>query len=472
MITNTNTTSKKKFHKFRALSELKDEAKGGYIEMDIKVPPNFQPNQTIELELETKAGTPHPHLIFITPYSKSRNEKGKKNDKNCNRNFNAYDYKVVLRMDESGDFKVDKPDYVTERTIELVGPKFWNKETRIIHLGSEGLRLTVVKSGQRQKIQYLDEAKKERNIQNDYEEGKVVLQAKFDGYHCISSKLLLVDKAKYLIQTQLCTTRRICNFDDHVIIVTLEKASITADKEKYLEMILIQEEKENLRAFDIHKIGENQFAFKVNVNNILVGSPAYVMVKMNDEDVPDPTEMKLFPIRVIEHDDVNDDCPCKDSIEYLSLFKNVKKRNNSESSSCSAKKLCQNSPMADSLSPPSDFSPTSNLDGNISPNNNGGEIVQDDIELVDEKVIVENLPSAEVQNLPDLGDIGFENFLSADGPISLKNRKFYQKQECFLCKAKPMISDYATKLSFTFDKKFVFWSVIILCITGILIMKV
>ena len=94
-------------------------------------------------------------------------------------------------MDESGEFKVDKPDYVTERTIELVGPKFWNKETRIIHLGSEGLRLTVVKSGQRQKIQYLDEAKKERNIQNDYEEGKVVLRAKFDG---LSSKLLLVDK--------------------------------------------------------------------------------------------------------------------------------------------------------------------------------------------------------------------------------------------------------------------------------------
>ena len=62
-------------------------------------------------------------------------------------------------------------------------------------------------------------------------------------------------------------------------------------------MILIQEKKENLRAFDIHKIGENQFAFKVNVNNIRVGSPAYMIVKMNDEDVPDK-EMKLFPIRV------------------------------------------------------------------------------------------------------------------------------------------------------------------------------
>ena len=97
-----------------------------------------------------------------------------------------------------------------------------------------------------------------------------------------------------------------------------------------------------------------------------------------------------------------------------------------------------------------------------------GGIDQGDIE-VDEKVIVENLPSAEVQNLPDLGDIGFENFLSTDGPISLKNRNFYQK--CFLCKAKPIFSDYATKLSFTFDRKFVL-SVFIFCITGIVIMNV
>ena len=149
-------------------------------------------------ELRTKADTPHPNLLFITPYSKSRNEKGKKNDKNSKRNFNAYDYKVVLRMDESGKFKVDIPDYVTDRTIELVGPNFWNKETRIIHLGSEGLRLTVVKSGQRQKIQYLEEVKQKRNIQNDYEEGKVVLQIKFDG---ISSKLLLVDKVGLFFST-------------------------------------------------------------------------------------------------------------------------------------------------------------------------------------------------------------------------------------------------------------------------------
>lgn len=451
MNTNTNATSTGIFHKFRALSELKDEAKGGYIPIHFEVPDGVQ---TIELELATKGGTPHPHPLFITPYSKSRNEKGKKNDKTSNRNFDAYNYKVDLGMDEFGKFKVDKPDYVTDKTIDLVGPNFWNKETRTINLGFDGLRLTVVKSGQRQKIQHLDEVKKIRNIKDDYEEGKVVLQVRFDGSHWIPLKVL-VDQTKYLIQTQLCTTSRICNFGDHVIFVVFEKASITADKEKFLEMILFQEENEDMiymekaRSSDVHKIGD-LFAFKVNLNTICVDSQAYMLVKIIDEDVPD-SKIEPIPIRVIKHEDGNVDCPCQDSIKHLSLFKNIQKRTNSESSSCSAKKLCQNSPMANSLSPPSDFSPTSNLDGNISPNNiaqNGG-----DIELVDEKVIVENLPSAEVQNLPDLGDIGFENFLSADGPISLKNRNLYQK--CFLCKAKPIFSDYATKLSFTFDSKFV-----------------
>ena len=46
MNTNTNATSTGIFHKFRALSELKDEAKGGYIKIDFEVPDGVQ---TIEL---------------------------------------------------------------------------------------------------------------------------------------------------------------------------------------------------------------------------------------------------------------------------------------------------------------------------------------------------------------------------------------------------------------------------------------
>ena len=42
MNTNTNATSTGIFHKFRALSELKDEAKGGYIKMDFEVPDGVQ----------------------------------------------------------------------------------------------------------------------------------------------------------------------------------------------------------------------------------------------------------------------------------------------------------------------------------------------------------------------------------------------------------------------------------------------
>ena len=45
-IMNTNTTLTTIFHKFRALSELKDEAKGGYIEWTFKVPSD---ERTIEL---------------------------------------------------------------------------------------------------------------------------------------------------------------------------------------------------------------------------------------------------------------------------------------------------------------------------------------------------------------------------------------------------------------------------------------
>ena len=97
--------------------------------------------------------------------------------------------------------------------------------------------------------------------------------------------------------------------------------------------------------------------------------------------------------------------------------------------------------------------------------------IQGDIEVVDEKVIVENLPppSVGVEGIPDLTAIYGENILSIDGPISLKNRNFYQK--CSHCKTKPFFSDYVEKLSYTFDRKFIL-SVFIFCITGIVIMNV
>ena len=112
--------------------------------------------------------------------------------------MNAHDYKVILKTDENDDFIVEKPGYISDKTIELVGKDFWNADTRTIKLGSNGLRLTVVKSGQRQgKIEYLEEVMKERKIQKDsYEVGKVLLRAQFDECNTIWSKVL-VDKVNH-----------------------------------------------------------------------------------------------------------------------------------------------------------------------------------------------------------------------------------------------------------------------------------
>merc|ERR1712212_602170 len=104
-----------RFHLFRSLSELKQESKGGYIDTEFKVPNGIK---TIELELVTKEKTAHPHLLFITPSKKSREEKGHKKNKNDKQNMTAKNYKVVLKKDESGEFQVEKPDYVPGKIID------------------------------------------------------------------------------------------------------------------------------------------------------------------------------------------------------------------------------------------------------------------------------------------------------------------------------------------------------------------
>ena len=58
-------------HKFRAFSELKKEAKGGYIEAKIKIPhhcPNFQ----LALYSTNNYGD-HTNLLHITPYNRQKN---------------------------------------------------------------------------------------------------------------------------------------------------------------------------------------------------------------------------------------------------------------------------------------------------------------------------------------------------------------------------------------------------------------
>ena len=57
------------------------------------------------------------------------------------------------------------------------------------------MKLTVVKCGQREKIEFLNEVNEERKVQENYEEGKVMLQVTFDGSDPIWP-LFLVDKVQ------------------------------------------------------------------------------------------------------------------------------------------------------------------------------------------------------------------------------------------------------------------------------------
>jgi len=483
--TNCVNSPEKKFHLFRSLSELKQESKGGYIDTEFIVPHG---TKTIELELMTKEKTAHPHLLFITPFKKSREEKGHKKNKNEKQNMTAKDYKVVLKQDESGKYQVEKPGYVPGKIIDLVGPHFWIAEDRTIKLGSDGLKLTVVKCGQREKIEFLNEVKEERNVQENYEEGKVMLQVTFDGSDPIWP-IFLVDKKKYsLQQIHLCTTSRICNSGDHVIFLKFEGVSITEDIVKLLELFLYHEVTpgtfcEMAKSSNVHKSGE-LIAFKINASNLKNIEIVYFRSKLNDPDVPDIINIdtsKNF-IKVKEHNPApGGDCLCEDSVKHLDLFKKSKKRNNLESSSNLAKKFCQDSPITSTNSPTTSSSsanesPVYGVDGNFSPNGiidtgvpeNPGQIdVPENLDEENSEMLI-NPGVIPVLELNDLA--GWENLLGTDGQISKKREKIIPKCQNWYCRAQPTLSDYVTKLGYVFDKKFLCFALV--CIIGNVIMNI
>jgi len=486
------STPSRTFHKFRSLSELKDESKGGYIETKFIVPEWVK--ETIELEFSTKEGTAHPYMPFMTPFKKSREEKGHKKNKNDKLNMTANDYKIVLKLNKSGEWQPQKPDYVPGRIIDLVGPHFWNSETRIIKLGNDGLRLTVVKSGERQKIQCLDEVNKERNVKN-YDDGKVVLKVTFDGNTSIWPIFLIDQNKFYTGQIQICSPSRICNYGDHVFFLKFEKASITTDKVKFLELILYNQFEaindngnlkqvkaiEKARSSNVQKLGET-FAFKVDGSSLCKNENLYFYVKLNDEDIPDTlfnieTISNDSFIKVKEHNPVpGADCLCEDSKPHLEkYFKIGIKRNNSESNSSSAKKFCQNSPLTSSNSPiessSNELSPIYTLDGNGSPNVIIGANMENPVQSQFEP---ENLPLLTNEVLKDLEQIpglDINDVLLTDGGISKKQKKIMPRCEKWCCKAKPILSDYFTNFSYFFDKKFLYFA-LAACVFSIMIMKI
>ena len=125
-------------HSFKNVSELKNENKGEYLQIKIKVSKlqNTICYPDMELALYSTANVEKPHinLLHVTPMMK-----------NPTKELPKESYYVKLKY-QNGTYVLDTSNHqYLPKNGTLIGAKFWNQETGEIVLGKEGLRLTVVK---------------------------------------------------------------------------------------------------------------------------------------------------------------------------------------------------------------------------------------------------------------------------------------------------------------------------------------
>lgn len=141
-------------HLFRSESELKNEAKGGYLKGKI-ILPSSAIGSDLELALYDTNGLPHPNKLFITPLNKRQN--------------NTEKYVTPLVTDRNLKLLYQNNNYVVDtknhpylsRLIEngeqIVGAGFFDHQNNQFYLGLSGLKLTVmndIKKGKKSALEY------------------------------------------------------------------------------------------------------------------------------------------------------------------------------------------------------------------------------------------------------------------------------------------------------------------------------
>ena len=156
-----NQLTQIQLHKFRAASELKKEAKGGYLEGTIKVPDdNFAQNfPDLKLELFTPKKEPHTHLVFITTNQRKKAVNGKKDS-----NIVPKSCYIILRY-KDGKYRLETENHPYLPEDFTLPDKFWDSVNKEIKIGSDGLRITVTKAGIKGKSEVpIDKMKQIRGI--------------------------------------------------------------------------------------------------------------------------------------------------------------------------------------------------------------------------------------------------------------------------------------------------------------------
>ena len=310
---------KSTFHFFRSFSELKNEAKGGYIEAEIEVPENVE---TIKIALVTHHTIPEPHvnLLFVTPKVKSSKEK-------C-LELKPEDHAVMLTK-VNDQFGIVNPRYWPNGVEEFFGPNFY-KDGKLV-LGKSGLQLTICKAGQKSKTDihqvFMQNYLGIDKFMGDF--SKARLEITCDNSFPIYSKVIF-DKNKHLLKTEEILTPQICNQGDQIITLVLDSnAKITKDKN--LKLILFYDPLNEETFQDFQVLSDNVVKFKINAKgHENFKDKVLVCVTVDDQDMDDSTYFDQFSedvfIQIEEHhEDSSPKCYCQRGTKK---FQSSRKRKN------------------------------------------------------------------------------------------------------------------------------------------------
>ena len=267
---------------FRVESEVKKDAKGGYIKGKISLPEGAV-GSNLKLALYDINGDPHPNLLFVTPYMRQgygQNVQNKELGLSPESHYLSLIYK-------NGTYDLAHHNHLYLRPLiekgeSIVGPKFWKPETNEILLGPEGLRLTVLKplrKGNDSKI--LDsEMRKARKIP----EGRTINYAKVKLGLTISTqdwnfpmgrkKLLhsnvIEDVAEYGLEISDVSPPIICDNGQFQVKINFNRGKLIKSKISKMTLKFLRGYDEVLKSNQYKIITQKEVHFYVKSNPFLV----------------------------------------------------------------------------------------------------------------------------------------------------------------------------------------------------------
>ena len=266
--------------RFRVESELKTDAKGGYIRGKISLPHELVGLYGFKLALYDLHDKPHTNLLFVTPFTRQiYGQNASKKDLG----ISPVSYSVSI-IYKNGTYTIDPKNHpyltsLAQKNQPIVGPQFWNPQKNEFNLGPEGLRLTVLKPLMKGNNSKITDSKMrfQRDISKDYKldntKVKLGLMIDFDfkfldGADRVYFSNVIEDTAEYDLVIADSTTKAICNNGKFLLKIDLKKGRLTKTKISHLDLTLVDEYMENEFLCNIqYKIlsqKEIQFYFQTN----------------------------------------------------------------------------------------------------------------------------------------------------------------------------------------------------------------